>query len=194
MPSVPRNPPNVTTSGILATPDGARVIPSSLRPDGTKRKEIQIRPGYRPPEDVEIYKNRNAQAFKEGGKGGGKGPIPGAEALSDKEDGKGAGAGAGAPLDKNAKKRAAKKKAKAAAAAEGGEEAPVASSTARLKPSELSAEEKEKQAKAIRKKIRQANDLKTKKDSGESLLPEQMDKVIRLAELMRQLNALGFDE
>lgn len=55
-------------------------------------------------------------------------------------------------------------------------------------------EDRERQAKAIRKKIRQANDLKTKKDNGENLLPEQMEKVVRIAELMRQLKELGLED
>lgn len=53
--------------------------------------------------------------------------------------------------------------------------------------------EKEKKARALKKKLRQARDLREKKDHGESLLPEQFEKVIRMNELIRQLDALGFD-
>ena len=45
----------------------------------------------------------------------------------------------------------------------------------------------------LKKKLRQARELREKKDSGESLLPEQFEKVIKIKELIRQLDALGYD-
>ncbi len=45
----------------------------------------------------------------------------------------------------------------------------------------------------LKKKIRQAKELKEKKETGESLLPEQIAKVIKINELIRELDALGFD-
>lgn len=39
----------VSKAGIETTADGASYIPSSKRPDGSTRKEIRVRPGYRPP-------------------------------------------------------------------------------------------------------------------------------------------------
>ncbi|KAK3060977.1 hypothetical protein LTS18_007292, partial [Coniosporium uncinatum] len=53
--------------------------------------------------------------------------------------------------------------------------------------------EKEKEAKKLCKKLRQAKELKDKKEKGDTLLPEQFDKVIKINELIRQLDALGFD-
>ncbi len=53
--------------------------------------------------------------------------------------------------------------------------------------------EKEKKARNLRKKLRQARELREKKDKGEDLLPEQLEKVIKIQELIRQLDALGFD-
>ena len=53
--------------------------------------------------------------------------------------------------------------------------------------------EKEKKARNLRKKLRQARELREKKDKGEDLLPEQFEKVIKIQELIRQLDALGFD-
>ena len=53
--------------------------------------------------------------------------------------------------------------------------------------------EKEKQARNLKKKLRQARELKDKKDKGESLLPEQFEKVIKINELIRQLDGLGFN-
>lgn len=53
--------------------------------------------------------------------------------------------------------------------------------------------EKEKKVRALKKKIRQAKGLKERMDMGESLLPEQISKVIKINELIRQLDTLGFD-
>lgn len=40
--------------------DGERIIASTRRPDGTLRKEIRIRPGYVPPDEVAIYQPKPA--------------------------------------------------------------------------------------------------------------------------------------
>ena len=53
--------------------------------------------------------------------------------------------------------------------------------------------EREKKARNLKKKLKQAKDLKSKKDGGETLLPEQIAKVIKINELIRELEALGFD-
>ena len=102
MPSIASSP---TSSGITTTSEGDRHIPSSVRPDGSTRKEIKIRPGYRPPEDVEVYKNRTAEAWKTRGQ---KLGVPGAETVVKEETTKGAGG------DRNARRREAKRRAKAA--------------------------------------------------------------------------------
>lgn len=109
MPTQPSN------AGIVTSSDsGERHIPESVRADGTTRKAIKIRPGYRPPEDVEVYKNRTAEAFRERGKRIG---IPGAAGLQDDKAEQ-----AAAATNKNAKRREARKKAKAAADEGEGEE------------------------------------------------------------------------
>lgn len=199
----------IPRSGILTSPTGDRHIPPSTRADGSLRKEIRIRPGYKPPEDVEVYKNRTAEAWKTRGSGG----VPGAEGLKDSEEGK-------SSAGKNAKRREARKRAKAA---EGEEEHESAvngnakveasqklSTDSRPKgkgiprtggpPSSQEPEaevdseaENEKQARNLKKKLRQARELREKKNKGENLLPEQFEKVIKIQELMRQLDSLGFD-
>ena len=210
--------PPPTGSGIQTLPTGDRHIPASTRADGSLRKEIKIRPGYRPPEDVEVYKNRTAEAWKTRGTGG----VPGAAGLKDNgldEEKSGA-------TGKSAKRREARKRAKAAGGGmaqevgiegdEGskeeqeepedttqlevvkesttnGQAAAPAAAAAMTKVEEDPEAEKEKQARALKKKLRQARELKEKKDSGEGLLPEQFAKVIRIQELIRQLEALGFD-
>ncbi|PYI19946.1 hypothetical protein BO99DRAFT_120277 [Aspergillus violaceofuscus CBS 115571] len=200
----------VSSSGIATNEaTGERFIPSSTRADGSKRREIRVRPGYRPPEDVELYKNRAAEAWKNRGKTGGG--VPGAEGLKPVEDPDANKPGTAAS-NKNAKRREARKKAKAtqdapgaakdltqidnwrtaAAAPNGG-----AKKEAEGKPTEEQAldpeAENEKKARNLKKKLRQARDLRDKKNQGEALLPEQLEKVIKIQELVRQLDALGFD-
>jgi partner of Y14 and mago protein len=180
MPSVP----TPSKAGIVETNSGERHIPSSVRPDGTKRKEIKIRPGYKPPEDVEVYKNRTADAFKNRGSGG----IPGADGLKDdKEEGS-------AASNKNAKRREARKKAKATE--EGGEKVkePEKKDGGDKAEEVVDPEvEREKKARNLKKKLKQAKELKEKKEGGAALLPEQFAKVIKINELIRELDHLGFD-
>lgn len=201
-----------SSSGIAIDPSsGTRHIPSSTRPDGSKRKEIKIRPGYKPPEDVEVYKNRTAEAWKTRGVGAG---VPGAMGLESESDNKTAST-------KNAKRREARKRAKAGDEGGGNTEAATNSKELKLGGAEdetssatiseptqkeyrrsnaapaaelLDPEaEKEKQARNLKKKLRQAKELKEKKAKGENLLPEQFEKMIKINELIRQLDNLGFD-
>jgi partner of Y14 and mago protein len=187
MPSVP----TPSKSGIIENPDGERHIPSSVRPDGTKRKEIKIRPGYKPPEDVEVYKNRTADTWKNRGSGG----VPGAEGLKEESS-------SATSSNKNAKRREARKKAKAAEEGEVKKEVTVSDKTDwrggndDIKNPEETLDpevEKEKKARNLRKKLKQAKELKEKKEGGAALLPEQFAKVIKINELIRELDALGFD-
>jgi partner of Y14 and mago protein len=190
MPSVET--PTISKAGITTSATGERHIPSSVRPDGTVRKEIRVRPGYRPPEDVELYKNRTAEGFRNRGKAAG---VPGAESLKSEED-----ASKSSPAaNKNAKRREARKKA----AATGGDDKEDVAKPTESKEKEVPKSEpekpvdpeaeKEKEAKKLTKKLRQARDLKDKKEKGDKLLPEQFEKVIKINELIRQLEVLGFD-
>ena len=207
MPSVSTN---GTSSGITTSATGDRHIPASVRADGSTRKEIRIRPGYKPPEDVEVYKNRTAEAWKSRGTGG----VPGATSIEPDIESK-------IGNTKNAKRREARRKAKAAeegaqieavmgTGTENNGQPSDAASSAQQSPDDrdqrpkeqLAVEvtddplpleaEKEKKVRNLRKKLRQARDLSAKKDKGENLLPEQFEKVIKMNELIRQLDALGF--
>ncbi|KAJ5856061.1 Exon junction complex Pym [Penicillium soppii] len=201
----------VAKSGITTdAKTGERYIPASVRPDGSKRKEIRVRPGYKPPEDIELYKNRAAAAWKTRAKGG----VPGAEALSSEEDkakvapkpATAAAVPTTASSNKNAKRREAKRNAKDADGVEGkgidsnNWRAPPAPTPAPALKEEQPVQEpvnveaeKEKKARNLKKKLRQARDLREKKEQGEGLLPEQLDKIIKIQELVRQLDVLGFD-
>ena len=207
-----------STSGIITTESGQRHIPSSTRSDGSTRKEIRIRPGYRPPEDVGVYKNRTAEAWKARGSGG----IPGAENMKDDT-----GTSSTKASGKNAKRREARKRAKAAEAdGEVGENNETATDTAtpnsdsaetkntqspdhettksnaenddhpndsNQEPESIDSVERENRARKLKKKLREARDLEEKKEKGESLLHEQFEKVIRINELIRDLDKLGFN-
>ncbi|KAI1653601.1 hypothetical protein F4813DRAFT_373865 [Daldinia decipiens] len=189
MPSEP------STAGIVTDENsGERHIPESVRADGTTRKAIKIRPGYRPPEDVELYKNRTAESFRNRGKGG----VIGAEGLKEQKQ---EAAAASAASNKNAKRREARKKAKQsqdpaeAEAANSNASADANANVNAAKAEEVAdpEAEREKKARNLKKKLKQAKDLKSKKEGGESLLPEQIAKVIKINELVRELEALGFD-
>ncbi|KAJ5435348.1 Exon junction complex Pym [Penicillium cf. griseofulvum] len=191
---------NVARSGITTDAQtGERYIPSSVRADGSKRKEIRVRPGYKPPEDIELYKNRAAAAWKTRAKGG----VPGAEALSTEDKTKTAAIPTATTLtaasNKNAKRREAKRNAKETEEAGPTTEGKGAESNNWRVPApapkkqEKPAEELEKKARNLKKKLRQARDLRDKKQQGEALLPEQLEKVIKIQELVRQLDVLGFD-
>ncbi|KAF3484416.1 uncharacterized protein GIQ15_03740 [Arthroderma uncinatum] len=193
----------ITTNNLT----GERHIPASVRADGSQRREIRIRPGYSPPEDVELYKNRAAASWKNRGKAG----VPGAEPVANENT-------ASAASVKNAKKREAKNKAKAnseVTASTGQTDSRKSEKDTALdkeswrvtagtagsgKDRETATEndvdpeaEQEKKARNLKKKLKQARDLRDKKAKGESLLPEQLEKVIRINELVRQLESLGFD-
>jgi partner of Y14 and mago len=204
---------SVSSAGIVIdATTGERHVPSSTRADGSKRREIRIRPGYLPPEDVEVYKNRTAEAWKNRGSGG----VPGAEGL---ERGGTSVRGGASASDKNAKRREARRRAKEAAADSQAGAINAASldtfesDTPRILPLDdktatglpkLSAKqqtlipvdpevEKEKKGRNLKKKLRQARELHDRKDKGESLLPEQLEKAMKIQELIRQLDALGLD-
>ncbi|KXJ95459.1 hypothetical protein Micbo1qcDRAFT_26551 [Microdochium bolleyi] len=183
MPSEP------TKSGIVTDEaSGDRQIPESVRADGSTRKAIKIRPGYRPPEDVELYKNRTAEGFRNRGKTGGG--VIGAEGLKKTQPVETPAASAAS--NKNAKRREARKKAKDSD--QSSSTAPGADSKPAQEEEADPEVEKERKARNLRKKLKQARELKNKKEGGEALLPEQIAKVIKINELVRELAALGFTE
>ncbi|OBT80263.1 hypothetical protein VF21_00629 [Pseudogymnoascus sp. 05NY08] len=62
------NPPDAqpssqtSNSGIITSEAGLRFVPRSVRSSGTVRNELNIRPGYVPPEDKEVYKVRRGRS------------------------------------------------------------------------------------------------------------------------------------
>lgn len=191
-------------AGIVESKTGERHIPSSIRPDGTKRKEIRIRPGYKPIEDVEIYKNRYVQIYNSFGDN----EIPGAQGLNESKSKN------LVVNSKNARKRAAKKKSKlkeedsieedlidlsdnvcqdAIKLEAARETTPDNFEVSKTKETDQDVldVEKEKKARSIKKRLKQARELEEKRDKGSNLLPEQLTKILRINELVRELNDLG---
>ena len=197
-------PSEPSKSGIKTAADGISYIPSSKRADGTTRKEIKVRPGYRPPEDVETYKNRSTEAWKSRGKGG----IPGAEPnLMVTED--------STIKSKNAKRREAVRK-KVAEGSLGTAEVDVTSAMEKTKlstppdtrteawqdSSKLATNEsevaeadadKQKKVRNLLKKFRAVQELREKRARGEKLSPDQVMKIGKESELLRDLKKLGYD-
>ena len=188
-------------SGIETSADGTTYIPSSKRADGSTRKEIRVRPGYRPPEDVATYKNRSAEAWKNRGTGGVPGmetPVPGSGVTENKS--------------KNAKRReAARKKAQDTATPDSkvisaAEKHAIAAhddikeswrNTENLasNPTAGQMEEIELQ-KRIRnqlKKLKAVQELKAKKAAGEKLSHDQLVKIGKETELLRDLRKLKYE-
>jgi partner of Y14 and mago len=191
----------VTKSGIKTTSDGTSIIPSSKRADGSTRKEIRVRPGYKPPEDVETYKNRSAESWKNRGAAG----VPGADPVA---------SGDTEHKSKNAKRReAARRKAQ-----ENGAEAAEIQLTAAMEGQSLNDEEKtkkdwcapgklaenpqtaideeaEKQKKIrnLLKKLKAVRELKEKKANGEKLSHDQIMKMAKEPELARDLQKLEYE-
>ena len=186
---------STSKAGIQTGDDGASFIPASKRADGTTRKEIRVRPGYRPPEDVEAYKNRSAEAWKNRGSGG----IPGADPNP-------------RPTEPDTKSKNAKRREAARRKATDNQDSDL--STA-MKDTSLETEEKIKQdwrdprklvtndglddeaekQKKIRnvlKKLKAVRELKDKKISGEKLSPDQLMKMGKEDELVRDLKKLDY--
>jgi partner of Y14 and mago protein len=186
-------------SGIAQTASGDAYIPSSTRADGSKRKEIRVRPGYVPPEDIETYKNQGADALKNRGKAG----IPGAEGLQSNiiiTDGK----------SKNAKRRdAAKKRLENQP---NGDELAETLHKQNLDEDKLKADwrnpeklqtstaqsdtdeaERQKKIRNALKKLKAVRELKERRAAGEKMSIDQVAKMGKEPELLRDLSKLKYE-
>jgi len=167
-----------STSGIIQHGD-ERVVPASVRPDGTVRREIHIRAGYVPQEDVAKYTNRRVEAanFKP------QYPV-----------------GYVPPKEEEGAKKSKKKKSKKPKEPEKpNEEQPLIdffglTLSPPSQPQDLQTEAEPidpiKRAKVLEKKLRQIEQLKERTAKGEILLPEQLEKLDKVAEIEEELAKL----
>ncbi|KAH9452088.1 hypothetical protein Pst134EB_016048 [Puccinia striiformis f. sp. tritici] len=249
-----------STSGIVSDPNtGDRKVAPSKRPDGTLRKEIKIRPGFTPQEDVSKFRSARQSEFesKKLPKGSVVGLIRPQVAVAQS-----ALRGMSDAQKKNAKR---KEKRKTELVKPGVEDTPdqwdcsstgsnpqdhptsgsvnqvkstpdplADSNTSRLSqgkvnpvpplqpleedhtiPSTIKKESSgkegvklftsavksiedsdsmEKRARAIRKKLTQAEQLKVRQEAGETLLAEQLDKITKIDELQLELENMKLDK
>lgn len=184
-----------SAAGIVTAKDGERVVAASRRADGSVRKEIKIRPGYVPPEDVARYANAKVESTK----------LPdgyvvglGVVGKNKKNAAFGAPVQEAEPKSKSAKKNEKRKAKKREGGGEDGEDdhednvaeepsSTKAEPTPSVAPASGAAaapsEDPAKQLRNLKKKLGQAQELKAKKAAGESLLPEQEAKVAKVAEM-----------
>lgn len=185
------------SSGIRTTADGQSIIPSSRRADGSTRKEIKVRPGYKPPEDVETYKSRSAENWRNKSS-----VVPGTEeSKPDDQDTETKG--------KNAKRREAARRKREqeidSTTGTGVESDLVDIGNMKLQDdlpdnatdSQPAAEAENAEAqKKIRnhlKKLKAVRELKTRKATGEKLSADQLIKISKEQEIVRDLVKLEYD-
>lgn len=182
-------------SGIQTFADGQAFIPSSKRADGSTRKEIKIRPGYKPPEDVEKYKSRTADTWRTRGAGS----VPGAEDDVEQPE-------RTEVKSKNAKRREVARKKKGTESQESAEQVGTAIAALSVQDAagqgskgadEVDAPQEDTETqKKIRnqlKKLKAIRELKSKKASGEKVTTDQLVKLSKEDELIRDLVKLGYN-
>ncbi|KAG0312660.1 hypothetical protein BGZ99_009332 [Dissophora globulifera] len=179
--------------------DDARVIPVTRRPDGTYRKERKVRPGYTPPEDVAKYSNRVLDSARPA-------LTPAIVAAT-----------SSTPKTKaqiKNDKRKAKRKDEATVTSEGSQsielnktdeaadtgtdnadksstQSKIADVTTTTADADTAPVDPEKRLRALNKKVKQAEQLKERQQKGEAMLPEQLEKISRLQELLVQIAELS---
>ncbi|KAI8814849.1 hypothetical protein BJ742DRAFT_192111 [Cladochytrium replicatum] len=179
-----------TISGISSirnnsTGEEERIVASSLRPDGTVRKERKVRAGYMPEEDAVRFTSSRVQ-----GKKLPEGYVVGIGVVNAPQSND-------APMSKNAKKNARRRKKKE----EGGDEDEngegeidqITSVKHEVLARPAVQDQKsdaglDKKIKALKKKLRQVDELMEKPPS--ELQAEQLQKIERRGEVVKELEEL----
>ena len=167
-------PKRAQTSGIQTTKSGERIIPASVRPDGTIRPARKVKQGYTPAEDVAAYKNERSETFRSN-QYGHKDYVP---------------PGLVKPTESGDKKRRRPKKP-----GQSGETTEKGTANEASAPVEgIGQEDPEKKARALRKKIRQATELKERAAKGDKLEDSQMAKITMLEVFEKELAEMNLDD
>ena len=166
--------PVPSPSGIQVTKDGQRVIPASVRADGSVRSQRLVRQGYTPAEDIAVYKNEKAESFRSH-QFGHKDYVP--PGLVPKV------------VEAGDKKKRRRPKIK-----EGEQEQGAKDEMEDLPAPNIGQEDLEKKARALRKKIRQAMELKERAGRGEKLEDSQISKIGMLETFEKELASLDIND
>jgi len=173
-------PPSTTKSGIVTdAASGQRHIPASTRADGSTRQPIKIRPGYRPPEDVEVYKTQSSNTGALG-----KSAIPGSEDAPSE---------AQLLMSVPSKSRSASDAEVVRANSGQSGECELLSSHTESTCTE-GTNSQTKKVRSLQKKLKQARELERRRDEGEILLPEQALKVLKITDLLSELQSLEVED
>ena len=162
--------------------DGSMVIPGSRRPDGTYRKDVKVRAGYVPQDEVPKFISPGC-AFETRRAAD---PLPGFSVAAQPQP----------KMSQSQKKAAARQKKRAAKQqqkAEGGGSASPAAKEKTTKDSQPPAQQGppiQNKIKGVQKKIKQTEQLVEKKEAGQKLNADQLTKIDRLEELRSELAAL----
>lgn len=141
---------STTASGIQIKAGGERIIPASVRPDGSIRPERKVKAGYTPAEDITAYKSEKAESFRSNQYGSKDYVPPGS----------------------------VKKTGEAKKQVELG----------------VGQEDPEKKARALKRKIKQAKELKDRQEKGDKLEPNQLAKIDMIEAFEKELVALNIEE
>lgn len=190
-----------------------RIIPATLRPDGTVRKQLKVRPGFTPQEDQQIFKGSRLAAKTA------PRPIPGTVGLAQQQQSSSTlpsstssssscpSSSSGVKLSKNQKRNEKKRLQKLLGADSGGghdeddninddgqspqpNTSPSAATTITTTIVPTPEIPVEKKIKNLNKKLRQIDDLIEKRAQGEELLPEQLVKIQSKQEIEREIDEL----
>ncbi|KAM0791216.1 hypothetical protein ACM66B_005697 [Microbotryomycetes sp. NB124-2] len=211
--SLPPLAPSKTNAGIIRSSDGDRVVAASRRPDGTLRKEIKIRPGYTPEEDVKRFRSqRMAQAEA---RAAGRPRIPGLPDSAVQAALKGAAAAStsrnatlakvGPLIDGAERQRRAREPVRESwddaddtqtsghtrdkSSVDKGDATSAAAAS-----SKDAADDVSKKVRALKKKLRQAELLQERERSGVYLPPAEKAKAACVPELEAELQKLSLTE